>query len=92
MSAEVFITSLYLYLCRGYISRSLLVQCAAKRLAAAALMFALVRALGGVLGAGPAATFLQVGAGACVYFLFLLLAGDRFLRERIRDILRKKRK
>ena len=92
VAAEVFITSLYLYLCRGYISRSLLVQCAAKRLAAAALMFALVRALGGVLGAGPAATFLQVGAGACVYFLFLLLAGDRFLRERIRDILRKKRK
>ena len=65
VAAEVFITSLYLYLCRGYISRSLLVQCAAKRLAAAALMFALVRALGRRPG-GRACGNLPAGGSGCM--------------------------
>ena len=81
VAAEVFITCMYLYLCRGYIGPRLLAACSVKRLAAAAVMFAAVRMLGDVLAPGPLMTFGQVCAGAAVYFLLLFFAGDGFLRK-----------
>lgn len=87
--AELFITGLYLYLCRAYIRIPMLASLGWKRFLAAAVMFVMVRALGTGDGpvfladlkeaAGPVRTFMQVAVGAAVYFLLLILMRDSFL-------------
>lgn len=85
VAAEIFITSLYLWLCRDYIKLNMLVKYGWKRLIAAAIMLLGVVGLGTMLrqwlGFGPAATFLQIVAGGAVYFIVLLMMRDHFLLE-----------
>ncbi len=79
MVAEVFITAMYLWLCRSYVRPAMLVRYGWKRLIAALIMLASVIFLGKFLRTGPVATALQIVAGAAVYFAALLALGDRLL-------------
>ena len=93
VAAEVFITVLYLWLCRDYIKLSMLLKYGWKRLIAACIMFLAVAGLGGALergpGLGPVSTFLQIGAGAAVYFLILLAMRDKFLLEQGKQVFKR---
>lgn len=83
VAAECFITSLYLWLGRDFIKPKMLVRCGWKRLVAAVVMLGVVvwtgQFLEQVRGLGPITTFVQIGAGAVVYFLVLLVMRDGFL-------------
>ncbi len=79
MVAEVFITAMYLWLCRSYVRPAMLVRYGWKRLIAALIMLASVIFLGKFLRTGPVATALQIVAGAAVYFAALLALRDRLL-------------
>lgn len=87
VTAETVITSLYLWLSKGFLTFSMLVKYGWKRLTAAVGMLAVVAVLGQCLGVGPFITFLQIGAGAVVYFLLLLVLRDKFLLEHGRKLL-----
>ena len=77
--AEIFITGAYLWLCRSYISFSMIWRSGWKRFLAAALMLLFVVWMGRQAGPGPVVTFVQIGAGAAVYFVALFLMKDKFL-------------
>ncbi len=83
VAAECFITSLYLWLGRDFIKPKMLVCYGWKRLVAAVVMLGAVvwtgQFLEQVRGLGPITTFVQIGAGAVVYFLVLLVMRDGFL-------------
>lgn len=83
VAAECFITSIYLWLGRDFIKPKMLVRCGWKRLVAAVVMLGVVvwtgQFLEQVRGLGPITTFVQIGAGAVVYFLVLLMMRDGFL-------------
>ena len=83
VAAECFIISLYLWLGRDFIKPKMLVRYGWKRLAAAVVMLGAVvwtgQFLEQVRGLGPITTFVQIGAGAVVYFLVLLVMHDAFL-------------
>lgn len=83
VAVECFITSLYLWLGRDFIKPKMLVRCGWKRLVAAVVMLGVVvwtgQFLEQVRGLGPITTFVQIGAGAVVYFLVLLVMRDGFL-------------
>ena len=83
VAAECFITSLYLWLGRDFIKLGMLVRYGWKRLVAAVVMLGAVvwtgQFLEQVRGLGPITTFVQIGAGAVVYFLVLLVMHDVFL-------------
>ncbi len=87
--AELFITGMYLYLCRRDIRPGMLVRLSWKRLLAAAVMLAAVLVIGCRTAVGPAATVLQVCAGAAVYFLGLYLLRDEFLMKQTVRLLRR---
>lgn len=83
VAAECFITSLYLWLGRDFIKPKMLVCYGWKRLVAAVVMLGAVvwtgQFLEQVRGLGPITTFVQIGVGAVVYFLVLLVMRDGFL-------------
>ena len=83
VAAECFITSLYLWLGRDFIKPKMLVRYGWKRLVAAVVMLGAVvwtgQFLEQVRGLGPITTFVQIGAGAVVYFIVLLVMRDEFL-------------
>ena len=58
-----------------------------KRLAAALVMFGAVVWFGNLRGPGPLTTAVQVAGGACVYFVMLLILGDKTVLGQIRRIL-----
>lgn len=77
--AEIFITGAYLWLCRDYIRFSVIWKSGWKRCLAAVFMFFFVVWLGTRMDTGPAATFVQIGAGAVLYFAVLFVMRDKFL-------------
>ena len=85
--AETMITGLYFRLCRGYIRPGMIAAGGIKRLAAAAVMFGAVVWFGNLRGPGPLTTAVQVAGGACVYFVMLLILGDKTVLGQIRRIL-----
>lgn len=90
VTAELFITALYLRLSREYMGPGMLAARSGKRLLAALLMlgevFAAGRFLRSRIGVGPLATFVQIGSGAAVYFAVLLLLRDRFLLSQLKRL------
>ena len=93
VAAECFITSLYLWLGRDFIKLKMLVRYGWKRLVAAVVMLGAVvwtgQFLEQVRGLGPITTFIQIGAGAMVYFLVLLVMRDPFLYQYLGKIYRR---
>ncbi len=89
--AELFITGMYLYLCRDYIRPGMLIKLGWKRFLAASVMLAAVLMLDGYPKAGAASTVLQVAAGALVYFLLLYLLQDDFLIRQTMRLMRGRR-
>ena len=93
VAAECFITSLYLWLGRDFIKLKMLVRYGWRRLVAAVIMLGAVvwtgQFLEQVRGLGPITTFVQIGAGAVVYFLVLLVMRDPFLYQYLGKIYRR---
>lgn len=93
VAAECFITSLYLWLGRDFIKLKMLVRYGWRRLVAAVIMLGAVvwtgQFLEQVRGLGPITTFIQIGAGAMVYFLVLLVMRDPFLYQYLGKIYRR---
>ena len=93
VAAECFITSLYLWLGRDFIKLKMLVRYGWRRLVAAVIMLGAVvwtgQFLEQVRGLGPITTFIQIGAGAVVYFLVLLVMRDPFLYQYLGKIYRR---
>lgn len=87
VAAELFITGMYLWLCRDFIKPSMFLKMGWKRLLAAGVMLAVVVALGRALWIGPAVTFFQIGAGAACYFVLLCAFRDEFLLGQGRQVL-----
>ena len=85
--AETMITGLYFRLCRGYIRPGMIAAGGIKRLAAALVMFGAVVWFGNLRGPGPLTTAVQVAGGACVYFVMLLILGDKTVLGQLRRIL-----
>ncbi len=87
VAAELFITGRYLGLCRGYLNAGMLVRYGWKRALASAVMLLEVMAAGRFLeprlAVRPAITLLQIGSGAVVYGLLLLVMRDSFLLEQL---------
>ncbi len=93
VAAECFIAFLYLWLGRDFIKPGMLVRYGWKRLVAAVVMLGAVvwtgQFLEQVRGLGPITTFVQIGAGAVVYFLVLLVMHDVFLYRYLEIIYRR---
>lgn len=93
VAAECFITLLYLRLGKGFVTLPLLWKCIWRRLIAGVCMFISVAVLGRTLvklwGYSPAVTFLQIGAGAVVYGMILLVLRDPFIWKQVERIIKK---
>ena len=93
VTAECFITALYLWLGRDFIKLKMLVTYGWKRLFAAVVMLGAVvwtgQFLEQVRGLGPITTFIQIGTGAAVYFVVLLAMRDSFLYHYLGKIIQK---
>ena len=93
VAAECFITLLYLRLGKGFVTLPLLWKYSWRRLIAGVCMFISVAVSGNALAAlwgyGPAVTFLQIGAGAAVYGVVLLVLRDPFVWGQAERILKK---
>ena len=93
VAAECFITLLYLRLGKGFVTLPLLWKYSWRRLIAGVCMFISVAVLGRTLvklwGYSPAVTFLQIGAGAVVYGMILLVLRDPFIWKQVERIIKK---
>ena len=93
VAAECFITFLYLRLGRNFVKLTLVWKYSWRRLIAGVCMFISVAVSGNALAAlwgyGPAVTFLQIGAGAAVYGVVLLVLRDPFVWGQAERILKK---
>ena len=89
--AECLITGLYLWLSREYVSLGMLFRCGWKRLAGAVVMAIGVRFAGDALAflPGPFVTVIQVGTGAVIYGLALLVLRDSLILHRLRILVGK---
>ena len=93
VAAECFITLLYLRLGRRFVKLSLVWKYGWRRLIAGFFMVISVAVLGRTLiklwGYSPAVTFLQIGAGAVVYGMILLVFRDPFVWKQAERIIKK---
>ena len=87
--AEMVIVFVYFYMSRDYISISVLFRQSWKRVLAAGIMLAAVLALELTGMHGAMLTVLQIGCGAAVYGVLLLILRDRFVLDAITKVLKK---
>ena len=85
--AETMITGLYFRLCRGYIRPGMIAAGGDKAAGCRGGDVWGGGLVGNLRGPGPLTTAVQVAGGACVYFVMLLILGDKTVLGQIRRIL-----
>lgn len=90
--AELIIACVYFYMSRGFVSLEMLWHHTYKRLIAGAVMLGVVIALNHLPISSVLLTFLQVGIGALVYLVVLLLLRDSFILKGLNKVFAKLKK